>query len=94
MRHTQKATSELTRALAKSLGSNANHHQDEQDYKVNFDTKHEGADVASGVNPSKGDAQLVKRDMQHAERHENKSSRSCAPGAKDCRSAMPKPNSV
>ena len=41
------------------------HHQDEQDNKVKFDTKHEGADAASGV----------KRDVRRAERREDESRR-------------------
>ena len=51
------------------------HHQDEQDNKVKFDTKHEGADAASGVNPSEGEAQAVKRDVRRAERREDESRR-------------------
>ena len=51
------------------------HHQDEQDNKVKFDTKHEGADAASGVNPSEGEAQAVKPDVRRAERREDESRR-------------------
>jgi len=54
---------------------NGEHHQDEQDNKVKFDTKHEGADAASGVNPSEGEAQAVKRDVRRAERREDESRR-------------------
>ena len=64
------------------------HHQDEQDNKVKFDAKHEGADAASGVNPSEGEAQAVKRDVRRAERREDESRREAQNIA--CRSVMSK----
>ena len=51
------------------------HHKDEQDHKAEFDTKHKGADTASGVNPSEGKAQAVKRDVRRAKQREDESRR-------------------
>ena len=74
MRPTRKLDERAEQGAAQR-NLNGEHHQDEQDSKVKFDTKHEGADAASGVNPSKGEAQAVKRDVRRAERREDESRR-------------------
>ena len=74
MRPTRKLDERAEQGAAQR-NLNGEHHQDEQDSKVKFDTKHEGADAASGVNPSEGEAQAVKRDVRRAERREDESRR-------------------
>ena len=89
MRPTRKLDERAEQGAAQR-NLNGEHHQDEQDSKVKFDTKHEGADAASGVNPSEGEAQAVKPDVRRAERREDESRREAQNIAvRRCRSTKP-----